>query len=187
MKYTILNLREALLNSDFKSYILDAIDRFRVEKDVDVENFLKSRAINHSDILLSTTYLYLVIDQKRLDILGYFTIVNNKGFNIKQVSTEYKTIIQIDGDENNNQSAILIAQIGRNSKYHSTDINMDHFISDIFSIVKSVVNSVGGRFIILDCKDVLIEKYKSFNFELIKKSTQTNNRLNTMMFFAKNL
>lgn len=186
MEYLLISLKEALDTEIIKENLPDALDRFDIPKDRDVTNFLKSKALDHSNIFLSTTYLFLVEDNVfKFDILAYFTLVNNKVFSIKNIRDDFRSEILIDNDQNKNQSAILIAQLGRNSKYKSKAINLKGIMNEVLEKIKEIVKLGGGRFIILECGSHLIDRYIEEGFHLIKNNS--NNSLSTLMMFSKDL
>lgn len=184
MEYTLMNLREALDNNVLKDLIHKAINRFNITSSEDVTGFLKGKAINHMNINLSATYLFLVFDEKfGIEILAYFTLVNNKVFSVKNANEEDRKIIFIDDDNAKHQAGILIAQLGRNSKYISSDIDINGIMNEIMIVIKNIIEIGGGRFIILDCEDHHIERYEKVGFKNIKKNGNTG--LNTFIMYSE--
>ena len=186
MDYLLISLKEALELDEIKDIIPEAIERFSIPKDLDVTNFLQDKALEHTNFCLSPTYLFLVEDDEyKIEILAYFTIVNNKVFSIKHVSDDYRNKILIDNDKSNSQFAILIAQLGRNSKYNSSDLNLNDIMNDVLGKIKEIVKLGGGRFIIIECGSHHIDRYVEEGFHHIKKNS--NNALHTLMMFSKDL
>ncbi len=186
MEYILISLDEALHTPEMSSTIFEAIERFNIDIDQDVSNFLKYKAQEHNDINLSSTYLFLVEDDYYdYEILAYFTLVNNKVFSVKNANPEDRDIIFINDDNNNHQAAILIAQLGRNSKYDTSHINLTGILNEIFIKIKDIIKLGGGRFIILDCIDDHIIRYEEKGFTKINRNR--TNGLNTFIMYSKKL
>ncbi len=100
----------------------ELISIFKCNKDVDIENFLKDRAIIFEKLGKSRTFLIFNEDEKDFRVLAYFTLAlqvlkipeslsnrrikNFDGFNAK-----------INGERIAEFPAILIGQVGKNDLY----------------------------------------------------------------------
>ncbi len=143
--------------------------------DNDIETFLKERAITFEKLGKSRTFLIFDEDEEDFKILAYFTLAlqvlkipdnlynrtieNLDGFNAKirgEVITELPTI--------------LIGQIGKNDTYKD-EISGDDLMQYCLNIILEGQSRVGGRIIMLECKDikVLTDLYEKFGFTKVDK------------------
>ena len=156
----------------------ELISIFECSKDSDIENFLKNRAILFEKLGKSRTFLIFDENEEEFKVLGYFTLAlqilkipealsNRKikefdGFNAK-----------INGERITEFPAILIGQVGKNDLYRKQfagSVLMQYCINTLLEGQARL----GGRIILLECKDVpyLIEFYKQFGFAKLDKEYQ---------------
>jgi len=153
----------------------ELISIFVCKKDPDIEEFLKSRAIQFEKIGKSRTFLIFDEDAEEFSVLAYFTLAlqvlkipdnlsNRKiklldGFNAK-----------IKGERITELPALLIGQFGKND-IHKADITGDELMQYCLSTMLEGQIRLGGRIFMLECKDVpyLLEFYKKYGFQKIEK------------------
>ena len=151
---------------------------FRCEKDSDIENFLKDKAILFEQLGKSRTFLIYDEDSDEIKILAYFTLAlqivrvpenlsNRKikfldGFNAK-----------IKGETITEFPAILIGQIGKNDTYKK-DITGAKVMDYCLSTVLNGQSYLGGRIITLECKRIpyLVKFYTDFGFAKLERDYQ---------------
>lgn len=153
----------------------ELISIFICKKDPDIENFLKSRAIQFEKIGKSRTFLIFDEEAEEFSVLAYFTLAlqvlkipdnlsNRKiklldGFNAK-----------IKGERITEFPALLIGQFGKNEAYEDS-ITGDEIMQYCLSTMLEGQMRLGGRIFMLECKDIpyLIEFYKKYGFLKIDK------------------
>lgn len=118
---TVFNIRECLSVKDDKilgeEALQEILSEFSCEKNLDVEKFLKERAIEFAKKNQSVTYL--VFDNKDAALLGYFTITikpisvkaENFSNTMKRRLARVSEFNEVDGTYT--LSAYLIAQLGK--------------------------------------------------------------------------
>ena len=152
------------------------ISIFACGKDIDIENFLKYRAIAFEKLGKSRTFLIFDEDEEEFKVSAYFTLAlqflkipetlsNRKikefdGFNAK-----------LNGELITEFPAILIGQVGKNDLYEDAIAGYDIMQLCLNTVLDGQMR-LGGRIILLECKDVpyLIEFYNQFGFQSLKKT-----------------
>lgn len=74
--------------------------------------------------------------------------------------------------------AYLIAQIGKNDRYNI--LNKYEIMNECREQIKNAINIVGGRIVILECYDELIDYYKENGFILYSDKNDKKSVLYTM-------
>lgn len=141
---------------------------FSCPKNLDVEYFLKSKAIRFEQSDNARTYLILNSDSG--EILAYFAL------SFKEVSLEYTSISkgqvkQLDGINKNSERirAYLIGQLAKNVAAASNDLTLGLILDEVYAIIAEAKALVGGRAIILECEknDKLIALYQANGFDIL--------------------
>lgn len=149
--------------------ILDMIDAIGEEKtalilsdfscpmNCEIENFVKSNAIDFAKRKTSITYL--IVDHEGR-IIAVFALTHKaiQILNDKLSSSMRKKIqryAQLDEATSSYMlSAFLIAQFGKNFQYDTyVDINGNELMEITMSILKKVQCSIGGGIVYLECED----------------------------------
>lgn len=160
--------------------VKDILSSFSCPMNKDVENFLKTKAIEFSKRGFSKTHLvyWTTEDNKERELVGYYTI-SSKFITIKRsvVNSREARKLKEHGvfDEKEKQytvAAPLIGQLGKNyTNGNNTLIAGSDLLQMAVEKVKKVQNEVGGRFVYLECeeKPKLINFYESNHFKQFGK------------------
>lgn len=158
------------------------LSSFSCPLNLDVEKFLKTKAIEFSKRDFSKTHVvfWSSHDGTEKELVGYFTIAS-KFISISRsaVNSHEARKLREHGifDEKSNKytvAAPLIAQIGKN---YTAGNNMLISGSDLLQMamdkVRKVQNEVGGRFVYLECEEIPALKgfYEKNNFKMFGKRT----------------
>ena len=141
-------------------------------QDQEVENFLKTKALEFDRRNKSRTYLIIDVDgNDELIILGYYSLtIKSLPFG---VGTSKSTIKKIDGFRSDAVSteALLIGQLGKNYNFRDR-ISGAELIEYAMENVYIAHMSVGGRIVFLECSnnDKLIKFYQDNGFVFLQKS-----------------
>ncbi|MBM6752291.1 N-acetyltransferase [Mediterraneibacter glycyrrhizinilyticus] len=174
-----MNLSEVIsqLGEDDAKHILSS---FSCPLNLDVENFLKSKAIEFSKRGFSKTHLvyWMTDDGNEKELVGYYTIAS-KFITIQRSVINYREARKLREhgifDSKLNEytvAAPLIAQLGKNfHNGNNTLISGKDLLQMAIDKIKMVQNEVGGRFVYLECEEEqkLIDFYESNNFKLFGK------------------
>lgn len=170
-------------NNGIKELLSDFFNTFHNEKDKDdkIKKFLVNDSIDYNEHYLAKTYLIIKIDDdKKVLLLGFFTI-SLKSINVDQLSnSQKKTLLGNVRNRNNIKyaPAYLIAQIGKNDRYNI--LNKYEIMNECREQIKNAINIVGGRIVILECYDELIDYYKENGFILYSDKNDKKSGLYTM-------
>ncbi len=154
----------------------ELISFFVCEKDSDVQDFLKDRAIQFEKLGKSRTFFIYNEDGDEFQILAYFTIAiqvlkipediisGRKAKNFDGFSSKIK------GAKITEFPSILIGQLGKNEMYPNGISGSDVLEYCLATILEGQVR-LGGRIIMLECKNIpyLIELYEMFGFDVLDK------------------
>ncbi len=167
----------------------DYLLSFSCRRNIDVQNFLRDRAIPYEKNNKSRTYL--VIDDQPSDegrrlLLAFFTLAIH-AIDINDVTSNsmrgrlHGLYLPSDG-RIRPVPCYLIGQIGKDDRY-SAEVTGDELILLAISIINSAHRNLGGRFIKIDCEDApnLIALYNRNDFREVQK--EDANRLVEMVRF----
>lgn len=172
MGYKIINLDDMLaeLGEDrVKSILLD----FSCPLNMDVENFLHNKATEFSKQSLSKTHLVFCSYQKKIVLIGYFTLaIKSIHLGKRALSNRLQGRASKFGifDRTLKKyiiSAPLIAQLGKNFKYYKQKlITGDEFLKMACEKIVETQSIFGGKIAYLECQNEpkLIEFYNSNGF-----------------------
>jgi len=155
----------------------ELISIFVCKKDLDIENFLKEKAILFEKMGKSRTYfLYDDEEVNEFKILAYFTLAIQVLKVPEELLSGRKTKIfdgfssKIRGIKITEFPAILIGQFGKNELYQDC-ISGSEVMEYCLLILFEGQLRLGGRIIMLECKDIpyLISLYESFGFQKLEK------------------
>jgi hypothetical protein len=138
-------------------------------KDKDVENFLKTKAMEHERRNKSRTYLLLDETEKQR-ILAYFTL----SLKILTFSPELsKTVVQkIDGFNKNAKAApvLLIGQFGKDSTL-TVELSGNYLMSLCKYHLSNAQKTVGGRIVLAECLPTVpvIRFYEQNGFKFLQR------------------
>lgn len=154
----------------------ELISIFVCEKDLDIESFLKNRAIQFEKLGKSRTFFIYDEDKDEFEILAYFTLAIQV-LKIPEGMLSGNKIKKLDGLSANMRGnritefpSILIGQLGKNEMYLGTISGSEVLEYCLAKILEGQVR-LGGRIIMLECKDTpyLVSLYEKFGFNVLEK------------------
>ncbi len=158
---------------------LEAISMFKCENDIEVEKFLKLRALQFENIAKSRTYLVIneenLINRGNATILAYFTVALQTLKIPEEIGSHQ--IKKLDGysarkggEKITEISAFLIGQLGKNDLFNEK-ISGDEIIEYALSILMRVRRLIGGRIVFVECLDKpeLINFYERNGFKVFRQ------------------
>ena len=158
-----------------KDELSSLLASFKCSRNRDSERFLRKTALKHEMKSISRTYLMMDTDEKR--IMGYVTLAF-KCLDVKDPNVESDVIELMNLNEGVAQ-AYLVGQL---AKADDAVTGLGKIMLDMAVIrFTKGKDMFGCRMIRLDCKDELIEYYKSNKFQLIAKNEEKD--LNQMAIF----
>lgn len=154
----------------------ELISIFVCQKDSDIENFLKERAILFEKLGKSRTFFIFDEDDEVFKILAYFTLALQILKVPEELLSGRKTKAfdgfnaKIKGEKITEFPTILIGQFGKNDLFKGSITGFEA-MQYCLSILLDGQARLGGRIIMLECKNIsyLIEFYKKFGFSKIEK------------------
>ena len=145
---------------------------FLCERNPEIEEFIREKAIDFAKRKLSITYL--ILDTDSGVILGYFTlthksvILNGEGLS-KTFQKRLAAFSRLDKDTGNYVvSAFLLAQLGKNYAVEASGrIGGKQMMKFVNDILLDIQRRIGGGVLYLDCEDnpKLKNFYVSENFK----------------------
>ncbi|HZK37757.1 MAG TPA: hypothetical protein VFC98_02605 [Clostridia bacterium] len=157
--------------------IQELISIFYCEKDKDVENFLKDKSIIFEKLGKSRTYFIYDENAEEFNILAYFTLAMQVLKVPEELLSGRKTKLldgygsKIKGEKITEFPTILIGQIGKNDLYKEL-ISGKEIMEYCILLVLRGQATLGGRIIMLECKDIpyIINLYEKFGFQKLERN-----------------
>lgn len=156
----------------------ELISIFVCDKDRDIENFLKERAVLFEKLGKSRSFFVFDEDADEFQILGYFTLALQVLKIPEHLSN--RKIKELDGFSSKAHGeqiaeipAILIGQFAKNEAVAQKISGFD-LMQYCLNMVLDGQMHLGGRIILLECKDIpyLIDFYGQFGFCKLEKDYQ---------------
>lgn len=166
MAYKVINLKD-IYNSLGEKKTKEILEDYKCELNLDVEYFLKNKAIEFSKQDISRTYIVMSEYKEQDVIVGYFAIANKYTIIKKFIlsNTKKKSILKYskydDTIKGYNVVLPLIGQIGKNfNNGYNNLISGDILLQLACKKIKEIQDLIGGRYVFLECEDN--EKLKNF-------------------------
>lgn len=171
MNVEITNIFD-LIDLNGESLMREKLSTFSCPFNLEIESFIRERAIEFAKRSLSITYL--VTDSADYQILGYFALthksilVNNTGLS-KTAQKKLARYSRLDTKTGNYMaSAFLLAQFGKNySVDEGNRIKGSELMQLALNILMTIRRQIGGGLVYLDCEDnaKLITFYENEGFK----------------------
>ncbi|MBQ8509681.1 MAG: GNAT family acetyltransferase [Clostridia bacterium] len=153
--YEIVNIFD-MLDMIGEESLQSDLSCFSCEKNMEIENFVRFKAIDFAKRKSSITYL--VIDEEG-SILGIFTLTH-KVISIvspklgKSAADRLKRYSQYDSENDTYTiSAFLIAQFGKNYAVTDNRLSGNELMDCALGTLKSIQRSIGGGVVYLECEE----------------------------------
>ena len=170
------------------------LSSFSCIKDNDIEYFLHEKAIDFEVRSKARTYIIFneeeltskSIDQ--LTIYGYVTIALKVLSVPDQLSSNQRKQLdglsaKIHGEKIKDFPCYLIGQLARNDNLTKENLPGEDLIQFAFDVIAQANEIVGGRIILIECKneEKLISFYKNAGFRILSKESVGNNDMVQMI------
>ena len=162
--YIVIPLGE-LLNAEYDQEKLEqSFQKFSCQRETDLEDFLKDKAILYENTNFVKTYL--ILDKEELDkgsfiVMAYFTIAQ-KSVDISAISNKQKRKMlgSYPGRDNlKSIPAYLIGQLGRSDSYSSQQLSGTDILNECYNAISMAARIVGGNLIILECRECMFSNF----------------------------
>ena len=149
------------MDKNFATDYLTDTTLLECNKNIEVEKFLKEKAIVLSKQGISKTYIVTTrIDEKNI-IVGYFAIANKmtkikKDFFGGKMKRRFEKFAETDKNANMYFASLpLIGQLGKNfQNNYNRYITGDILLNLACRQVREVQKMIGGRFVFLECEEI---------------------------------
>jgi len=138
----------------------DAFSLFYCEKDEDITDFIKSKAIEYEKRDRCRTYIYFdtsyLEGTGRLKVAGFFSIAM-KTIKVPVMDSMSRNLRKKLGnlsDREQNLVVFLIGQLGRDLSYTKDVLDGKKMLRDCYGLIASARDIVGGRLILVECKPI---------------------------------
>ena len=151
------------------------LNDFKCSRNKDSERFLKKVALKHEKRDISRTYL--VIDPNKGMVVGYYTLaLKCLSFDEQDVDPDLAELMNL---KDNVAQAYLIGQLARADEAEKGSGRI--MIDEALKTFDEGKRKFGCRMVRLDCRDELIDYYRSNKFRHIRKNCEKD--LNQMATF----
>ena len=165
---------------DGKQYVVDALDSFRCCKDLDIESFLRKKALQFLDRNWCSIYLILeeeAFDAGRLAIAAYFTLSHKS---LLPVNVSKKKIRDTNGFAD--AQAIHFILIGQLGKYISEEngaivkhpISSKRILDFAMEVVQESNRLIPCRCVLVECseEETVQKAYTDYGFSFFQKDEE---------------
>lgn len=175
--YIQINLNN-MLDELGEDRVRDILSTFSCPMNLDIENFLKIKAIEFAKQGIARTYLIFAPHNEKPVLVGYFTLaakffIISKDALSKSMRKKIIKFGQYDPDtERYIISAPLIGQLGKNySNQYDKLITGDELLKIACDKVLAIQQQIGGKVVYLECEDKpkLIKFYEENGFFIFGK------------------
>lgn len=177
MEYNVTNL-DSLYEALGEKRILEILNEFECNKNIEVEKFLKEKAITLSKQGISKTYIVTTLIGEKNVIVGYFSIANKmtkikRDFFGGRTKRRFERFAETSKNTNTYFAYLpLIGQLGKNFyNNYNQYITGDILLRLACNQVREIQKMIGGRFVFLECEDIpkLKDFYESNGFMFYNK------------------
>ena len=194
MNFIELNLLEVLdIYGEEQTKFL--LSQFECPKNIDVENFIRNKAINFIKQRIAITYL-VFSETKNPEFVGYYSLANKfvsikngalgKGFH-KRINK----FAQYDVETNRYMVSMpLIAQLGRNFNHLlKTSIDGEVLLDMACNKVKDALSIIGGKMVYIECgnNSKLYNFYSCSNFIEFGRRNKENEEISESLILVQML
>jgi len=167
-----------LIEMTSEAFASEVISNFACEKDSDIENFIKNKAILFDSKGKSKTHLLLdeeALAAGRIEIAAYFSLAI-QSLKIPE-ETSATQIRRLDGlysrkggEPITEIPAFLIGQLAKNDTY-ATAIPGSLALEYALSSISAAEEIVGGRVVYIECRDIqkIISFYENNGFKILRR------------------
>lgn len=173
-KFCIVNLLDMLEEVE-EDAVMDILSTFHCPLNMEIENFLKKRAVEFAKKKISVTYL--VFNNKN-SLVAYITLAHKPTL-IPCQSMSKSTLRKLNrfslmkpNEDNLNISAFLVAQFGKDTTVPKQDnICGSELMNMCLEILIDVQRRIGGSVVFLECEDneKLMQFYSEQKFKFYNK------------------
>ena len=172
--YVVVSLADIINQYEDLNVLEEAFQNFKCHREVDLEIFLRDKCLNYERAGNCRTFLLL--DKKQLDdnsnlsIVAFFSTattpldISSLG---KKVRKRLHGPIPLNKDV---ISVFLIGQLGRNDLYSKDEMPGEVIIGECFAAIERAKQIVGGRILLVECREHLLKFYEKHGFVGVSKS-----------------
>lgn len=165
INYNIIPLGE-LLNKEYdETKLKKAFEKFSCQRELDLENFLRYKAITYDKTNYGKTYLIIDSDKLRDEsefcVVAYFTIAQ-KSLDVSAISKKKKRKVLGEYPGRDGLGSVptyLIGQLGRCDDYTSEDLSGEQILNECYHSISIAAQIVGGNIIVLECRECMYAKF----------------------------
>lgn len=162
-----------------QEYAEKLLSLFSIRMNRDVENFAHKNAIPYEKANKGRTYI--IVDQAGYP-LAYFTLGLGRLSYSGDISQRlWKKLRGVGDGDATVLTCILLGQLARNDDVSYDILPKGFLFSQMLNKVYEGQSILGGRLLLAECVDDLIEYYSKYNFRCLYKNP--NNGLNQMVLF----
>jgi len=169
----------------------ELISIFVCGKDDDIGKFLRERAISFEKLGKSRTFLIFDEDEEEFQVLAYFTLALQvfkvpESLSNRQIKNFDGFNAKIKGETITEFPAILIGQVAKNDLYKDKIAGYEVMQYCLNTLLDGQMR-LGGRIVMLECKDVpyLLGFYKTFGFIKLEKDYHENELIQLIKIFQE--
>lgn len=146
----------------------NVVSAFTVEKDLDVQTWFREKALAYEKSGNARTFLFL---SESLEVVAMFSLALNVFTIPEKCSRRLRDDLTGYGHKMHKVvPCFLLGQFARDDSHSNLEISGKEMFIVVLEKIQKAREIVGGRFLMVDCKDSMIPYYEKLGFEFADKS-----------------
>ena len=156
-----------------------ALSSFSVQKNLDVEKFIRENAIPYQRHHNARTYLFV---GDSFHICGFFSLSLSCLEVPDEISANMKRKMRGFGRSSaKTVPCYLLGQLAREDSAPHDSVSLQSVLDIVLGYLDTIQEAIGGRFLRIDCEDKLIHLYEAYGFKKVYRDDELE--LNQMIMF----
>lgn len=173
LDYIVVSVADLKEQFEDLSALKQAFNEFKCERENDLEVFLRDKCLTYEQAGNCRTFL--ILDEKQLEehsklsIVAFFSTAIAP-LDISDLGRKVKKKLHGPVPLNKDLiSVFLIGQLGRNDDYSKELMPGELIINECFAAIERAKKIVGGRILLVECRQHLLKFYKKHQFVDVSK------------------
>ena len=157
------------------------MDDFSCSRDRSIEHFIHDEALEFSEEMYGTTYVFLERDswmRGRLRVMGIFTLAiaatDFSGLSKSQMKKVFGH--KTRGKVGPHRGAWLLGQFARADGVAPYELSGKEMYRCVLEVLRSLREASSGRVLVLECAPDLVSVYESYDFKILPQPSDVSSR-----------
>jgi hypothetical protein len=144
----------------------ECLDGFMCSRSTHLQEFARNRVKEYEQDGHSRTYVLITPTEDSIDVAAFFTVGMTQ-LDLSQAGGSAKKKL-LGHFSHSRTGAYSLAELARDDRYTSAQLPGKVILDEAFTMVRNARKFIGGRFLVVDARDVVMEKlYKPAGFRVV--------------------